>query len=134
MRTLASPSDLPDQTHRTVVVTGGSSGIGRAAASAFAAKGARVVLAVRDPARGWSAAQGLGGEIDVHRLDLAALDSIRNSASRLEGPVDVLINNAGTMTGAREETIDGFELQLGVNHLGHFALANLLLDRSRVAS
>lgn len=136
MLTLASPSQVPDQTGRTVVITGSTSGIGRAAAAALAAKGARVVLAVRDLEKGRAAAGAIGGTIEVRPLDLASLTSIRDFAAGLDGVVDVLVNNAGTMTDSLHHTADGFELQLGVNHLGHFALTNLLLDRiaSRVVT
>lgn len=129
MITLASPSQLPDQTGRTVVITGSTSGIGRAAAAALAAKGARVVLAVRDLEKGRATADALGGAVEVRVLDLASLGSIRDFAAGLDGVVDVLINNAGTMADSLQHTTDGFELQLGTNHLGHFALTNLLLDR-----
>lgn len=129
MLTLASPSRIPDQAGRTVIVTGASSGIGRAAAGALAAKGARVVLAVRDQDKGREAAAAIGSGVEVRSLDLASLASIREFAAGIGDRVDVLINNAGTMTDTPRHTADGFELQLGVNHLGHFALTNLLLDR-----
>lgn len=129
MRTLSSPRQLSDQSGRTAVITGGGSGIGRAAAAALAAKGARVVLAVRDPDRGRAAAKAMDGEVEVRPLDLASLASIRSFAAGMEGPVDVLINNAGTMTDRLRRTEDGFELQFGTNHLGHFALTNLLLKQ-----
>lgn len=129
MLTLASPHQMPDQTGRTIVVTGANSGIGRAAAASLAARGARVILAVRDRDRGHAAAATMDGEVEVRRLDLASLTSIRDFASDIDGAVDVLINNAGTMTDALRHTADGFELQFGINHLGHFALTNLLLDR-----
>ncbi|WP_214406529.1 oxidoreductase [Pseudonocardia lacus] len=129
MPVLASASQVPDQTGRTVVITGASSGIGRAAAAALAGKGARVVLAVRDQDRGRAAAAAMSGEVEVRRLDLASLASVRQFADGVGHPVDVLINNAGTMTGRPQRTADGFELQFGTNHLGHFALTNLLLDR-----
>ncbi|GAB3460435.1 oxidoreductase [Streptomonospora sediminis] len=129
MFTLASPSQLPDQTGRTIVITGANSGIGRAAASALAAKGARLVLAVRDQEKGRAAAAAMSGDVEVRPLDLASLASVRDFAAGLDGAVDVLINNAGTMTDALRHTEDGFELQFGANHLGHFALTNLLLDR-----
>lgn len=129
MLSLSSPSQIPDQTGRTTIVTGGGSGIGRAAAAALAAKGARVILAVRDQDKGRAAAAAMDGEVVVHPLDLSSLASIRSFAARIDGPVDVLINNAGTMTDRLQHTADGFELQFGINHLGHFALTNLLLDR-----
>lgn len=129
MPTLASPAHIPDQTGRTIIVTGGGSGIGRAAAAALAAKGARVVLAVRDEGKGRAAAAAMNGAVDVRPLDLASLASTRGFAAGIDGPVAVLINNAGTMADTLQHTADGFELQFGINHLGHFALTNLLLDR-----
>ncbi|MCC2033039.1 oxidoreductase [Microbacterium allomyrinae] len=129
MLTLASPSQVPDQTGRTIVITGASSGIGRAAAAALAAKGARVILAVRDQQKGRAVADAMDGPVEVRPLDLSSLASIREFAAALSGSVDVLINNAGTMTDSLQHTTDGFELQFGTNHLGHFTLTNLLLDR-----
>jgi NAD(P)-dependent dehydrogenase (short-subunit alcohol dehydrogenase family) len=123
-----STSDIPDMSGRTVIVTGANSGIGRAAARALAGAGARVVLAVRDTAKGQTAAAAMGGATDVRRLDLASLASIREFAAAWEGQVDLLINNAGVMVPPLTRTADGFELQFGTNHLGHFALTNLLLD------
>lgn len=124
-----SSSHLPDQSGRIAVITGGSSGIGLAAARALASRGATVVLAVRDVTKGHAAAESIGVNAEVRRLDLSALSSVREFADGITGPIDYLINNAGTMTGSRQVTADGFESQLGVNHLGHFALTNLLLDR-----
>ncbi|WP_305790120.1 oxidoreductase [Symbioplanes lichenis] len=121
--------DIPDQTGRTVVVTGGSSGIGRAAATALAAKGARVILAVRDQARGRAAAAGMPGRAESRPLDLGSLASVRAFAATLDEPIDCLINNAGAMSSTLRRTADGFESQFGVNHLGHFALTTLLRDR-----
>jgi len=118
-------------TGRTVVITGANSGIGRAAARALAAKGAHVVLAVRDPAKGRVAAATMTGDVGVRRLDLADLASVRSFAEDLNEPIDVLINNAGLMIPPLGRTADGFELQFGTNHLGHFALTNLLLPRIR---
>ncbi|MGR7026479.1 oxidoreductase [Geodermatophilus sp. URMC 62] len=120
-------ADIPDQTGRTVVVTGATSGLGLATARALAQAGARVVLAVRDPARGEAAAAGLPGEVEARHLDLADLASVRTFADAWSGPLDVLVNNAGIMMVPEGRTADGFELQLGTNHLGHFALTNLLL-------
>ena len=115
-------------TGRTVVVTGANSGIGRAAATALAAKGARVVLAVRNTDKGQAAASQMSGTTEVRRLDLASLASIREFAAGWDGRIDLLINNAGIMIPPKSLTADGFELQLGTNHLGHFALTNLLLE------
>jgi NAD(P)-dependent dehydrogenase (short-subunit alcohol dehydrogenase family) len=119
--------DLPDMTGRSVIVTGANSGIGRAAARAFAGAGARVVLAVRDTGKGEAAAGAMPGTTEVRRLDLASLASIREFADGWSGPLDLLVNNAGVMVPPLSRTAEGFELQFGTNHLGHFALTNLLL-------
>ena len=123
-----STIDIPDMTGRTVVVTGANSGIGRAAADALAAAGARVVLAVRDTTKGEAAAAAMPGNTEVRRLDLASLESIRAFASDWQGELSLLINNAGVMAPPLSHTADGFELQFGTNHLGHFALTNLLIE------
>lgn len=113
---------------RSVIVTGANSGLGREAATALAAAGARVVLAVRDPAKGAAAAAAMAGETEVRRLDLASLESVRAFAAGWDGgAIQLLINNAGVMIPPLSRTADGFELQFGTNHLGHFALTNLLL-------
>jgi NAD(P)-dependent dehydrogenase (short-subunit alcohol dehydrogenase family) len=122
-------AQIPAMTGRTVVVTGANSGIGRAAARALAAEGARVVLAVRDPTKGRAAAATMTGDVGVRRLDLADLASVRAFAEDVTETIDVLINNAGLMIPPLGRTADGFELQFGTNHLGHFALTNLLLPR-----
>jgi NAD(P)-dependent dehydrogenase (short-subunit alcohol dehydrogenase family) len=119
--------DMPRQDGRTFVVTGANSGIGLGAARELARAGGRVVLAVRDPARGEQAAATIDGETEVRRLDLADLDSVRAFAEAWDGDLDVLVNNAGVMATPLGRTKDGFELQFGTNHLGHFALTNLLL-------
>jgi NAD(P)-dependent dehydrogenase (short-subunit alcohol dehydrogenase family) len=128
MTTSNNTTDIPDMTGRSVIVTGANSGIGRAAASAFAGAGARVVLAVRDTAKGQDAAATMPGETEVRRLDLASLASVREFAAEWDGDLDLLINNAGVMAPPLTRTTDGFELQFGTNHLGHFALTNLLLS------
>jgi NAD(P)-dependent dehydrogenase (short-subunit alcohol dehydrogenase family) len=115
-------------TGRRVIVTGANSGIGRAAARALSAAGAHVVLAVRDIEKGAVAAAGMPGETEVRRLDLASLASVREFASAWTGDIDLLINNAGVMVPPLTRTAEGFELQFGTNHLGHFALTNLLLE------
>jgi NAD(P)-dependent dehydrogenase (short-subunit alcohol dehydrogenase family) len=120
-------ADIPGQTGRTAVVTGANSGLGLATARALAAAGAHVVLAVRDPGRGAAAAARLPGDGEVRTLDLADLASVRAFADAWTGPLDVLVNNAGIMAVPAGVTVDGFELQFGTNHLGHFALTNLLL-------
>ncbi|WP_225824699.1 oxidoreductase [Streptomyces naphthomycinicus] len=120
---------LPDLTGRTAVVTGANSGIGFAAAHALAGAGAHVVLAVRDLARGGAAAARIGGSTEVRRLDLADLDSVRAFAAGWDRPLDLLINNAGVMMLPEQRTKQGFEMQFGTNHLGHFALTTLLLPQ-----
>ncbi len=122
-------ADIPSQDGRTALVTGANSGIGLVAARELARAGARVVLAVRDPARGEKAAAGIPGEREVRTLDLADLASVRELAEGWEGDLDILVNNAGVMAPPEGRTKDGFELQIGTNHLGHFALTNLLLPR-----
>ena len=122
-----SATNLPSFADRTVAVTGANSGIGLVAARELARAGARVVLAVRDPEKGARAAATIAGDVEVRRLDLADLSSVRAFADGWEGDLDVLINNAGVMVPPRGRTADGFELQFGTNHLGHFALTNLLL-------
>jgi NAD(P)-dependent dehydrogenase (short-subunit alcohol dehydrogenase family) len=124
-------ADVPRQDGRTIVVTGANSGIGLEAARELARAGARVVMAVRTPEKGHAAAAGLSGDVEVRELDLASLASVRSFAADLEGPVDVLINNAGVMALPHRTTADGFEMQFGTNHLGHFALTGLLLGRLR---
>jgi NAD(P)-dependent dehydrogenase (short-subunit alcohol dehydrogenase family) len=125
-----SAADVQDRTGQTAIVTGSSSGIGMATAKALVAHGARVILAVRDEAKGRKAAKAMPGPggAEVAVLDLASLDSVRAFARDWSRqPVDLLINNAGVMIPPLSRTADGFELQFGTNHLGHFALTNLLL-------
>ncbi len=121
--------DLPDLTGRTAIVTGANSGIGRVAARELARAGAHVVLAVRDAAKGERAAAEMPGSTEVRRLDLADLGSVRSFAEGWDGELDVLVNNAGVMALPEQRTRDGFEMQIGTNHLGHFALTNLLLPQ-----
>jgi len=123
--------DLPRLDGRTFVVTGANSGIGFAAARELGRVGARVVLAVRDVAKGEAAAASIPGETEVRRLDLADLESVHAFADGWEGDLDVLIDNAGVMAVPEQRTKDGFEMQIGTNHLGHFALTNLLLPHVR---
>jgi NAD(P)-dependent dehydrogenase (short-subunit alcohol dehydrogenase family) len=123
-------ADIPDQTGRTVVVTGANSGLGEAAARELAAHGADVLLACRDIGKGERAAARMSGTVAVRPLDLADLASIRAFAA-VTGPVDVLINNAGVMAVPKRRTADGFELQIGTNFLGPFALTALLLPKLR---
>ncbi|HEY1700144.1 MAG TPA: oxidoreductase [Trebonia sp.] len=122
-------ADVPDLADRTAIVTGANSGIGQAAAHALAAAGARVALAVRNTDKGRAAASAMPGRVEVRQLDLASLASVREFAAAWDGDIDLLINNAGVMFPPLTRTADGFELQFGTNHLGHFALTNLLLPR-----
>ncbi|MDQ1398397.1 MAG: hypothetical protein QOK20_329 [Acidimicrobiaceae bacterium] len=126
--TTFSTEDIPDLTGRTVIVTGANSGIGRAAATALAAHNARVVLAVRNTEKGKEAAAQMPGSTEVRQLDLASLASVRAFAEAWDGDIDLLVNNAGIMVPPYSKTADGFEMQFGTNHLGHFALTNLLLE------
>ena len=128
-------NDLPDQHGRIAVITGANSGIGLEAARELARAGAHVVMACRDTAKGDRAAETIRAEIpsaelDVAALDLASLASVRAFAERYSDErLDLLINNAGAMVPPYTKTADGFELQFATNHLGHFALTGLLLDR-----
>ncbi|GGK58744.1 oxidoreductase [Nocardia camponoti] len=121
-------ADIPNQTGRTIIVTGANSGLGAATAGALAAAGARVILACRDVEKGKQAAATMSGDTEVRELDLASLASVRAFTDSVDN-VDVLINNAGVMALPLRRTADGFEMQFGTNHLGHFALTALLLDR-----
>ncbi len=135
-------NDIPDQTGRTAVITGANTGLGYETAAALAAKGAHVVLAVRNIDKGKEAARRLeqanpGASVAVQELDLTSLESIRNAADQLKSnydAIDLLINNAGVMFTPKSTTKDGFELQFGTNHLGHFAFTGLLLDRVLAAT
>jgi NAD(P)-dependent dehydrogenase (short-subunit alcohol dehydrogenase family) len=118
---------LPDLTGRTMVVTGASSGLGAVTARELAQAGAHVVLAVRDVEKGERVAAGISGKTEVRALDLADLASVRAFADAWTGKLDVLVNNAGIMAVPRGKTADGFEDHFGTNHLGPFALTNLLL-------
>jgi len=129
--------DVPSQAGRTAVVTGATSGIGFEAATVLAQRGTAMVLACRDPQRGKDAADRItaaapGASVTVVRLDLASLASVTEAAQEIRAGherLDLLINNAGVMFPPYSATADGFELQFGTNHLGHFALTGLLLDR-----
>ncbi|HET7072752.1 MAG TPA: oxidoreductase [Mycobacterium sp.] len=121
-------ADLPSFAGRTAIITGANSGLGAVTARELARNGARVILAVRNTAKGEAAAQQMTGTIEVHRLDLQDLSSVRQFADGVDG-VDILVNNAGIMAAPYALTVDGFESQIGTNHLGHFALTNLLLPK-----
>ncbi|MEP7762430.1 SDR family NAD(P)-dependent oxidoreductase [Sanguibacter sp. 25GB23B1] len=123
---------IPDQHGRVAVVTGANTGLGFETARMLAEHGATVVLAVRDVEKGKKAADRITGDVAVQALDLTSLESVRSATDDLRAAhprIDLLINNAGVMYTPRQTTADGFELQLGTNHLGHFALTGLLLDR-----
>jgi len=130
-------ADIPDQTGRVAVITGANTGLGYETAAALAAKGAQVVLAVRNLDKGKDAASRIaqatpGAKVELQELDLTSLDSIHAAAEQLKtdhDTIDLLINNAGVMFTPKSTTKDGFELQFGTNHLGHFAFTGLLLDR-----
>ena len=127
---------IPDQSGQTILVTGANSGLGFEATKVLAGKGAHVVMACRSVERGETAQESIREEfpaasLSVRELDLASLESIRSFAETFTeeyDSLDVLCNNAGVMAIPRQETADGFEMQFGVNHLGHFALTGLLLD------
>jgi NAD(P)-dependent dehydrogenase (short-subunit alcohol dehydrogenase family) len=121
-------ADLPSFAGRTVIVTGANSGLGEVTARELARVGAKVILAVRTTSKGDAAAAGMTGDVEVRKLDLQDLASIREFADGVDA-VDVLINNAGIMAVPLARTVDGFESQFGTNHLGHFALTNLLLPK-----
>lgn len=138
--------DIPDLTGRRALVTGANSGLGYATALELARAGCAVVMASRDSVRGGEAVRQVqmaapSADVKLARLDLADLSSVRACAEGLDGqPLDILVNNAGVMAVPRRVTVDGFELQLATNHLGHFALTGLLLPallarpRSRVVT
>lgn len=130
-------ADVPEQQGRVAIVTGANTGLGYDTARVLAQKGATVVLAVRDPAKGAAAVKRIratvpGADLHVQALDLGSLASVRAAAAALRAGftrIDLLINNAGVMIPPKSLTPEGFELQFGTNHLGHFALTGLLLDR-----
>jgi NAD(P)-dependent dehydrogenase (short-subunit alcohol dehydrogenase family) len=130
-------ADIPDLTDRTAVVTGANSGLGLATTQELARAGATVVLACRNQEKGRRALDGIRREVPDARLELGALDladlaTVRAFAATLDGrAVDVLVNNAGLMAVPWSRTADGFEIQMGTNHLGHFALTALLMPSLR---
>ncbi|MFD4431293.1 oxidoreductase [Nocardia sp. NPDC058497] len=122
------PTDIADQSGRTFVITGANGGLGTETTKVLAGKGATVIMACRNAAKAQPIADAIPGDVRVAALDLADLASVRAFAEQ-QGEFDVLINNAGLMNIPFSRTADGFETQFGVNHLGHFALTGLLLDR-----
>jgi NAD(P)-dependent dehydrogenase (short-subunit alcohol dehydrogenase family) len=137
MKAKWTSDDVPGQHGRLAVVTGANTGLGFETAQVLAARGASVVLAVRDIEKGKRAAARIAGtapgaNVMVQPLDLTSLESIRAAAGELRARhprIDLLINNAGVMLTPRQTTVDGFELQFGTNHLGHFAFTGLLLEQ-----
>ena len=121
-------ADLPSFAGRTVIITGANSGLGAVTARELAGKGAKIIMAVRNTKKGDAAAQQITGQVEVRQLDLQDLSSVRGFADGVD-EVEVLINNAGIMAAPFALTADGFESQIGTNHLGHFALTNLLLPK-----
>jgi NAD(P)-dependent dehydrogenase (short-subunit alcohol dehydrogenase family) len=129
--------DVADMTGKTVVITGGNSGIGLETAVALSKAGARTLITARDRARGEAAvadirARSGSDDVDLVVFDLASMASIREGAAAILqrcGRIDVLVNNAGVVLSDRRETVDGFEATFAVNHLGHFVLTDLLLER-----
>ena len=127
-------ADIPDQSGRRAIVTGANSGLGLHTALEIARHGGQVILACRDEGRGRAALERLlaeapGAGAELRLLDLADLSSVRAFAAGVGEPLDLLVNNAGVMALPRRTTADGFEMQIGTNHLGHFALTGLLLPR-----
>jgi NAD(P)-dependent dehydrogenase (short-subunit alcohol dehydrogenase family) len=124
--------DIPDQSGRVAIVTGANTGLGFETARMLAEHGATVIVAARDVEKGKRAAGRIAGDVSVQALDLTSLESVRAAAAELRAAhsrIDLLVNNAGVMYTPKQKTADGFELQFGTNHLGHFALTGLLLDR-----
>jgi NAD(P)-dependent dehydrogenase (short-subunit alcohol dehydrogenase family) len=133
-------ADVPDQTGKTIVVTGANTGLGFEVAKTLAGKGARVLLGCRSPSKAQVAKDRIlaafpKADVVIVELDLSSLTSIQKAAELInqEPRLDVLINNAGIMVPPLEYTEDGFESQFGVNHLGPFALTSLLLDKIRAS-
>ncbi len=120
-------TDMPELTGKAAIITGASSGIGLITARELARAGAHVVLAVRDLDKGAQAAAQMPGHIEVRHLDVSNLGSVRSFAANWTGDLDILVSNAGIMRAPRGRTADGFELHIGTNHLGAFALTNLLM-------
>ncbi|MBV8177621.1 MAG: SDR family NAD(P)-dependent oxidoreductase [Mycobacterium sp.] len=131
MTTAWSPSRLGNLTGKRIIVTGATNGVGLGTARLLARAGAHVILAVRNTGLGAQRAAEIGGSTSIAKLDLADLSSVRAFPDQLDGDVDILINNAGAVVQHRTDTVDGFELTIGTNFLGPFALTNLLFGRVR---
>jgi len=136
-----STNDIPDQSDKIAVITGANSGLGFEASRELARKGATVVMAVRNVEKGEAAVERITADIpnatlEVRKLDLSSLDSVRAFAARVRGEhdrVDILLNNAGLMATPAGQTKDGFETQVGTNHLGHFVLTQELMPALEAA-
>ena len=129
---------IQDLSGKTVVITGSNSGLGLASSHALAAKGAHVIMTARDEQRGWAAKATIehaipGASVEVRRLDTSSLDSVRAFAQEFSGPLDILINNAGIMAIPFSQSVDGYEMHLATNHLGHFVLTASLLESLKAA-
>ena len=131
MTTAWSPSRLGNLTGKRIIVTGATNGVGLGTARLLVRAGAHVILAVRNTELGAQRAAEIGGSTSIAKLDLADLSSVRAFPERIDGDVDILINNAGAVVQHRTDTVDGFEMTMGTNFLGPFALTNLLLGRVR---
>ncbi len=129
---------IQDLSGKTVVITGSNSGLGLASSHALAAKGAHVIMTARDEQRGWAAKAKVehalpGASVEVRRLDTSSLESVRSFAKDFSGPLDILLNNAGIMAIPFSRSVDGYEMHLATNHLGHFALTASLLESLKAA-
>ena len=122
---------LGNLTGKRIIVTGATNGVGLGTARLLARAGAHVILAVRNTELGAQRAAEIGGSTSIAKLDLADLSSVRAFPDQFDGDVDILINNAGGLSQHRTDTVDGFEMTIGTNFLGPFALTNLLLGRVR---
>ena len=135
-------ADIPDQTGRTILITGANSGIGYEAARALAEKGAQVVMGCRNREKAEAAVAEIeaaepAGSVEILEMDLADLESVELAAEEFRANhdrLDVLVNNAGLMATPNRRTAQGFEMQIGVNHLGHFLLTELLVDALKKGS
>jgi len=125
-----SASDIPDLTGKRYLITGATSGIGLAAATELARRNAHVVITARSAEKARDALKKIGpGLVDYILLDLTDLESVKRAAARVDRPFDVVVLNAGVMATPFTKTVDGFELQMGTNHLGHFAFAGLIKNQ-----